>query len=76
MTETGITHVNRDQDCRYKSVGKCMDLVEQKVTLSLVFRKKMFIFAAANMKAQNVYTNAKKLSTKRCFEPAMPAILA
>ena len=36
----------------------------------------MFIFAAANMKAQNVYTNAKKLSPKRCFEPAMPAILA
>lgn len=31
MTETGITHVNRDQDCRYKSVGKCMDLVEQKI---------------------------------------------
>ena len=33
MTETGITHVNKGSDCRYKAVGKVMDLVEQKVKL-------------------------------------------
>lgn len=31
MTETGITHVNKGSDCRYKAVGKVMDLVEQKI---------------------------------------------
>ena len=31
MTEVGITHFNQDDDCRYKSVGKLMDLVEMKV---------------------------------------------
>lgn len=31
MTETGITHVNKDDDFRYKSVGKPFTLVEQKI---------------------------------------------
>lgn len=31
MTEVGVTHFNQDDDCRYKSVGKLMDLVEMKI---------------------------------------------
>ena len=31
MTEVGVTHVNLDDDFRYKSVGKLMDLTEMKV---------------------------------------------
>ena len=34
MTEVGITHFNQDDDCRYKSVGKLMDLVEMKVRVN------------------------------------------
>ena len=32
MTEIGITHVNKDDEFRYKSVGKALDLVETKVS--------------------------------------------
>ena len=37
MTEIGITHVNKDTEFRYKSVGKAMDLIETKVS-SFYFR--------------------------------------
>ena len=32
MTETGVTHVNKDDEFRYKSVGKALNLIETKVS--------------------------------------------
>ena len=31
MTEAGLTHANKNNEYRYKSVGKALELVETKV---------------------------------------------
>ena len=33
MTETGVTHLNKNNEYRYKSVGKALELTETKVQL-------------------------------------------